>query len=385
MRWRFPHASESAARELIVGRIDAWWRAFAAEAPRLDDYFHRRGSWDLAGWMRECLGVVDERIMWEFGPGTRGDGGHRLVLTPESEHQLRPLVDVVLARAPALPGWEYHAHRLAEDLATALQTVAERTSVNLGGWQGHAELSDDGLVDVELAPPASAPPSEANRSAALLLVEALVGEDVMDVWIGNVAVAEHAGGGVPLAELASHVLALVEVRRTLIPEQPYWRRADEAQWTMLRLAPNTGPATDYAGQQDMLVAKTMDFELWKAQHGRRPFHSRRFSCSGELMGTLKIDGADGLGEVGFADKAAIEDAITAALEPRGLGAQIGGGTGLRYSYVDLALTDVLAAMDALRPVLRAGQLPRRTWLQFFDADLADEWIPLWDDAPPPPR
>ena len=45
----------------------------------------------------------------------------------------------------------------------------------------------------------------------------------------------------------------------------------------------------------------------------------------------------------------------------------------------------VAAMDALRPVLRAGQLPKRTWLVFFDAELADEWLPLWDDAPPPPR
>jgi hypothetical protein len=385
MRWRFPHASESAARELVTERIDAWWRAFAAESARLDDYFHRRGSWDLASWMREHLGVVDQRIMWEFGPGTRGDGGQRLVLTPESEHQLRPLVGLVLARAPKLRGWEYHAHRLAEGLATALQTVAERTSVDLAGWQARADLSDEGLVDIELAPPASAPPSDEHRAAALLLVEALVGEDVMDVWIGNVGVTEHAGGGLFLGELVGRVLALIEVRRVLIPEQPYWQRAARDQWTMLRLAPNTGAAADYPGQQDMLVAKTMDFELWKAQHGRRPFYSRRFSRSGELMGTLKIDGADGLGEGALADKAAIEDAITAALEPHGLGAQIGGGTGLRYSYVDLALADVAAAMDALRPVLRAGKLPKRTWLQFFDADLADEWIPLWDDAPPPPR
>jgi hypothetical protein len=135
----------------------------------------------------------------------------------------------------------------------------------------------------------------------------------------------------------------------------------------------------------MLVAKTLDFGLWRAQHGKRPFHSRRFSRSGEIMATLKIDGADGLPAGGLADKAAVEDAIGAALEPRGLGGQIGGGTGLRYSYVDLALTDVMAATDALFPVLRAGKLPRRTWLQFFDAELAEEWIPLWDDAPPPPR
>jgi hypothetical protein len=384
MRWRFPHASESAARELVVGRIDAWWRAFEAEVPRLDDYFHRRGSWDLASWMREHLGVVDERIMWEFGPGTRG-GGQRLVLTPESEHQLRPLVEVMLARAPALPGWEYHAHRLAEALPAALQTVAERTSVDLAGWQARADVSAEGLVDVELVPPAWTERGDENRAAAQVLVEALLGEDVMDVWLGSVDVAGHGETGGSLVELAPRVLALVELRRALIPVEPTWRRARAGAWTLVHLAPNTGPATDYAGQQDMLVAKTIDFELWKAQHGRRPFHSRRFSLVGEHMGTLKIDGADGLEEGGFADKAAIEDAIAATLGPPGLGGQIGGGTGLRYSYIDLALTDAAAAMDALGPVLRAGKLPKRTWLQFFDAELADEWIPLWEDAPRPPR
>src|SRR5262249_30279755 len=153
-----------------------------------------------------------------------------------------------------------------------------------------------------------------------------------------------AGAGAPLARLASDVHALVEARRALVPDRPYWRRAAEASWTLLRLAPKAAAATDFPGQQDMLVAKTVDFALWRAQHGGRPFHSRRFSRTGETMCTLKIDGADGLAADGLADKAAIEDAIAATLGPRELGVQVGGGTGLRYSYVDLALTDVVAAM-----------------------------------------
>ena len=385
MRWRFPHSSENAARELALGRIDAWWHAFVATAPHLDAFFRRRAPWDLAAWMREHLAVVDERIRWEFGPGTRGDDGHRLVLTPEGEHRLRPLVEAVLSRAPVLAGWEFHAHRLAEGLSTALQTVAERTSVDLTGWSARAEVSEEGLVDIALAPPALAAPSDETRKAAFLFVEALVGEAFMDVWIGAVDVEERADGTAPLAQLAHDARALVAARRALIPQLPYWRRAADASWTLLRLAPKTSAAPDYPGQQDMLVAKTIDFALWRAQHGGRPFHSQRFSRTGEIMTTLKIDGADGLVGEGLSDKAAIEDAIAAALGPRDLGVQVGGGTGLRYSYVDLALTDVAAAMEALRPVLRAGGLPKRTWLQFFDADLADEWIPLWDDAPPPPR
>jgi hypothetical protein len=383
MRWRFPHAGEDAARELVTGHIDSWWREFVAAAPRLDDYFQGGGRWDLAGWMRAHLGIVDERIMWEFGPGTRGTQGQRLVLTPEAEHRLRPLVDVVLSRAPKVDGWEFHRHRLAEDLSLALRAVAERTSVDFNGWQAYADLTDEGLIDITLSPPFALAEREEARAAALLLVEALVGEELMDVWIGDVDIASNTGSG-PLGDLAPVVRALVEAQRARLPKLPYWRRAREGPWTLLRLAPRTG-ISDFPGQQDLLIAKTMDLDLWKALHGQRPFHSRRFSRSGEVMATLKIDGAAGLSEDGLTDKSSIEDAIAQALEPLKLGGQIGGGTGLRYSYVDLALTNVEAAMDALKPVLRAGRLSRRTWLLFFDADLGDEWIPLWDDSPPPPR
>jgi hypothetical protein len=385
MRWRFPHSSETAARALALGRIDAWWRAFGAAVPRLEALFRRRDAWDLAGWMREHLGSIDERIMWEFGPGTRGGDGHRLVLTPEGEHRLRPLVEAVLARAPELPRWEFHAHRLAEALPTALQAVAERTSFDFTGWSARAEVSEEGLVDVVLVPPQATAPTADARAAALVLVETLVGEEIMDVWVGAIEVEERSTDAAPLGDLAATVRTLVDERRALVPAEPYLRRAAEASWTLLRLAPKTSAGSDFPGQQDMLVAKTLDFALWRAQHGARPFHSRRFSSSGEIMCTLKIDGAEGSPADGLADKAAIEEAVAEALGPGELGVQIGGGTGLRYSYVDLALTDVEAAMEALGPVLRAGKLPKRTWLQFFDADLADEWVPLWDDAPPPPR
>ncbi len=49
----------------------------------------------------------------------------------------------------------------------------------------------------------------------------------------------------------------------------------------------------------------------------------------------------------FADKSEIEDALDAVLRPQKFGCHIGGGTGLRYSYIDLALTDVNRGVDAI--------------------------------------
>jgi hypothetical protein len=88
------------------------------------------------------------------------------------------------------------------------------------------------------------------------------------------------------------------------------------------------------------------------------FHSERFSKCGETFCYVKLDGKDGLDEEKFPDKAAIEDALDEVLRPRRLGCHIGGGTGLRYSYIDLALTDVQQGLDAVRRRLREGNVPK---------------------------
>ena len=72
------------------------------------------------------------------------------------------------------------------------------------------------------------------------------------------------------------------------------------------------------------------------------------------------------------------------LRPDQLGCTIGGGTGLRYSYIDLALTDVPRSAEIIRRVLQEGNIPKRSWLQFFDCEWRQEWIGIWDDSPPPP-
>jgi len=57
----------------------------------------------------------------------------------------------------------------------------------------------------------------------------------------------------------------------------------------------------------------------------------------------------------------------------GVGGVVGGGTGRRYSYIDVALTDVDRAIAALKPAMRNGAIPKRAWLQFHDCEWRDEW------------
>jgi hypothetical protein len=114
------------------------------------------------------------------------------------------------------------------------------------------------------------------------------------------------------------------------------------------------------------------------------FYSERYSRHGETFCYLKLDGKAELDEEKFPDRASVEDALNEILVPALAGCVISGGTGLRYSYIDLALADINAAVPLIKTRLRAGNIDRRSWLLFFDATLAEEWIGIYDDSPAPP-
>ena len=79
-----------------------------------------------------------------------------------------------------------------------------------------------------------------------------------------------------------------------------------------------------------------------------------------------------------------EDTLNPQLLQAGIGGCIGGGSGLRYSYIDLALTDLGGAVPIIRQILAARRAPLRTWLLFLDDDLSREWVGLYAQTPEPP-
>src|SRR5262249_3166302 len=149
--------------------------------------------------------------------------------------------------------------------------------------------------------------------------------------------------------------------------RPYMDRIAGTEWSLLKLEPDE--ADDYADQSDLLVATTCDVELWKATHQSAPFYSQRFSRCKETFAYVKLDGSNRRRGSEAEDRGKIEDALDAALEKDGLGAHIGGGTGLRYSYIDLALTDLDRGVEQTRKALRKLKVLERSWILFFDADL----------------
>ncbi len=391
MRWLFSNPAdreESAAKAAIEEKIDQWWAEFAKRADDLDALFHRHQKWDLPEWMARNLQAIDSCLCWEYGQAVKGPG-HRLVITPESERHLRPMIRSLLEKAPKLTAWEFYPYRLPESMENALATVKGRTGGDLSGVLARVQAGENNRIDLCFHSPRCLESGDSQTSKdGFVAAETLLGEEVLDTWLGAIDAEPMPKGRLgllPLERLAPTVAALIDSIRSQLHDRPFWEidvRAEDYNWSSFKIDPPE--REDYPAQLDMFVGVTPYVPMSMAAHSGLPFSSARFSRFGETFCYLKMDGMDGLDARHFQDRGDIEDALDARLVPARLGRTLGGGTGRRYSYIDLALVDVPKSIAELRKVLCEGNIPKRTWLLFHDAELADEWIGIWDDAPPPP-
>jgi hypothetical protein len=381
--WRPRTAKETRQRQAILDAIDRWWQEFGTKTGDLDDFFHGRKRWDLPGWMNKHLGSIAAHLMWEFGPGP--NGGHQLVITPEGERHLRPLVETILERAPQVPGWSFAAYRPPEAVDVAFQTVLAKGGGDLSATSVRARIGKHHRIDLSFQSPLYEKPDEPEACRdAFWLTESLLGEEVLDRWVGIIETGPVEQGErlLPLARLHDTAMSVIDSIREQLPDGPCYQWREEALWTQFGVKPQK--SEDYPDQTDLIVAGSMLPEMWMSAHTGRSFWSGRFSRFGETFAYVKIEGSQRPkgGEVEY--RSAIEDALNEALVPAQFGCSVGGGTGLRYSYIDLALTNVEQAPEVIRGVLQERKVPERSWLLFYDRDWEQEWLGIWDDSPPPP-
>jgi hypothetical protein len=380
MRCRFlddENPSERAARQALLGDVGALYRALESDGAR--------------------TGAACRRI--DPGLDCRAvelDGAERLAiecLDPE----LRPLRELILQGAPASLRERVLAGVPPQPLTAALARVEreyglklERASARAGFVRGH-------LLEVTLFS-AETPRMDAQEATAAceLLLSDLLGERTFQDWVGQVHTAPGRKPGAlrvmntdepetfPLSELRPTVERAIEAVRAGLSEKPLWLGQSDA-WTLFE----TEPTDDRSAQGDLVLASTTVPELLKSFLEGSVFSSTRFSRAEERFCYLKFGGA-GTGAGGVSSQARLRerDRVEALVDGRlrnaGLGAVVGNGLGVEFSYVDLSLCDVERAARELTELVRNAEIGPNAWLLFCDTEWRREWIRLHPEAPPPP-
>ncbi len=386
-RWILSDPNNPAERqfkEQALAATENWWQAFARQAPTIMQAFTRRADFDLVQFMADTLQEIHPRLMWEYGPARSGQG-HRLVITPESAQGLRPLLGHVLSRAPQLAGWEFYGYRLPEPVEMVIQMVEARVGVNVRGARVAARGAPGRKVDLFYAFPPQQVPEDKLYEAAFVLSESLVGEETLDSWIAAIDLAppnSDLRSFLPLERAQETISAVLRSFYEQLPQQPTYITSDESQVFTYKLQPEQ--ADEYPGRAGLLLGSTCRMEVMEAAAQNRLFNSKCHTRLNERFCYVKIDASEVPGSERVDFRARLEDPLAEALFKAQIGGQIGGGSGFEYSYIDLALTNVMAALPIIRQVLAAQQAPLRTWLLFMDSDFEYEWMGVYPQTPPPP-
>jgi hypothetical protein len=313
-----------------------------------------------------------------------------------------PLAELVLSEAPADARWVASLGRAAVPLSRALSEVKsthgvdlERATLRAGFGRGH-------LLEVTLGVPGGVG-AENEQNAAENLVRAVLGDRVFETWIGAVHVV-----GAPrfpslrvldvraprttlqVQELFDTIAAATTGALRGLPSTPRGTRdasaprheearatsAERDDWTLLEIEPLAQER--YERKDDLVLASTCTPELLRCYLDGAPCSSRRFSRVGEQFVFVSYEDLHPSMSRRVARRTAIEHALGDALA--GIGAVTGVGLGVKTSYVDLALLQFESGLERIVEALRALDAPSSTFVQFFDSELAEEWVAIWPDS-----
>lgn len=364
MTWKYLDETKSANkkyREDMLQRINSWWAHFQNKRKPIEAFLEGRAHFDVEDFMAECLQVIDENLMWEFG--TEPGGKYQLVITPETERHLRPLVESVVSMAPKLQNWSFYAYRQPHGVADTAELVRDNSGVALDDFAFFAEPDDDHLINLQFQYKGSKG-TEARTDAVFTATEYLLGEEVLDKWIGDMDFVEAAHENfLPMSELPNTVASIIERTKGKLPGQPI-----SAERAKLKRQTFTGEPEedDQADRMDIVSATTLIPHIWHAAHNGGAFDSSRFSKHNERFCYLKIDDVVEPQKVGE-----LEERINDALLATQAGCTTGNAIATEGCYIDLCVTDPLKAVSALK-----GVISSHCSMRFFDAELAAESITL---------
>ena len=349
----------------------------------------------------EQLQAIDARVDLSLSEIEEVDTG--CVELSALEPSAWPLAELILAQAPSDVGYALSLGRAAVPLSRALAEVRASHAVDLSRATLRAGFGRGHLLELTLGVPGGAG-SESEQNAAENLVRAALGDRAFETWVGAVHAApaprmpslrvldvRARQASLTIDDLFATVAAATNGLLEGLPDEPRLTPSlppatsvdtplandtSQEEWTLLEVEPL---AQDRGRRKDdLLLASTRTPELLRCYLDGSPCASRRFSRVGEQFVFLSYADDERTMKRRVARRTAVEQALSESVT--GLGAVTGVGLGVKTTYVDLALGDLETGLVRLVATARELELPARSFVQFFDSELEEEWLSIWPDS-----
>ncbi len=164
--------SEKAKNENQIGAFWEWFRevaeALAANAKNSA----------LVKELDSRVRDLDLKLSWEIGPGLSKPW--QLVISPNLNRDRRKRAREIVARAPALPAWEFHSARQPKKWHYKLTLGGDRVPIDASEWTFVLLRYPDGAHEILLKGKGLPPLSDEERwQAAAITLESILGEDMV--------------------------------------------------------------------------------------------------------------------------------------------------------------------------------------------------------------
>lgn len=166
--------------------IAQFWDWFIKSAEKLKTLYSTNQMESLTTEVNREIDKVEPELAWEMGPGKKKP--YLFTISGEGDPRLRELTDLMIRLAPAnLEGWELYSARPARPAPSVVRLPESGESFKTAEWKFiPVEHPASGTLDLVIVDDRLA---RSNRETALkavsLYLDQLLGEDTVEVWIGE--------------------------------------------------------------------------------------------------------------------------------------------------------------------------------------------------------
>ncbi len=191
--------------------IVAFWHWFSEHHGDVEAMLDRDDTEELSRQVNAQIDKLSSQQAWEIGPGLVEP--YMFVFPTGGDVEAKAAVSKIMEKAPRIAGWEFHASRPTRKFQPEIQLPNRGISFRTLDWRYALRPSstsdrfdlhifDDKLANFD---------EKTALTAVFILLDAVLGEDVVERWIGGIKIlpASSRREDLPMTTVAERLAELI--------------------------------------------------------------------------------------------------------------------------------------------------------------------------------